>query len=75
MTNLKKRNENLEWFLVLISPISFGVLIVIALYILSCICFSISLDECQFLFIPIYAIYTFIWGKFFKSVSGQSWLD
>jgi hypothetical protein len=75
MKNIKKGKENLEWFLVFISPISFGVLIVIALYILTCRCFSIGLDECGFLIIPIYAIYTLIWAKLYKHVSGTSWLD
>lgn len=68
MRNYIKGKENLEWFLLFISPISFGVLIVIALYILSCKYFSIGLDECGFLIIPIYAIYIFIWAKIFKNI-------
>jgi hypothetical protein len=75
MSNLKKRKENLEWFLVFISPISFGLLIVLTLYILTCKYFSISLDEYGFLIIPIYAIYTLIWAKIFKHISGTSWIQ
>ena len=75
MENLKKDKENLEWFLIAMSPITFGILIVVALYILTCRYFSIGLNECGFLVIPIYFIYTFIWGKCFKGVTGRSWLD
>ena len=67
--------ENISWFLIFISPITFGALIVAAITILIAKKYGLNLDEDGFIAVPVFFGYTFIWSKIYRKVTGTSWLD
>lgn len=69
------KNENLSWFLIAISPITFGILIVVAISILIAKYYGLDLNEDGIIFLPIYFTYIFIWARIYRKVTGSSWLD
>jgi hypothetical protein len=75
MKNNSKVKENLSWFLIAISPISFGSLIVATIIILIAKHYGLDLSEDGIIVVPIYFLYTFIWAKIYRKVTGVSWLD
>ena len=75
MKNNSKVKENLSWFLLGISPISFGSLIVATITILIAKHYGLDLSEDGVIVLPIYFLYTFIWAKIYRKVTGVSWLD
>ena len=75
MKDTSKVKENLSWFLIAISPISFGSLIVATITILIAKNYGLDLSEDGIIVLPIYFLYTFIWAKIYHKVTGVSWLD
>lgn len=71
-SNLK---ENLSWFLIAISPITFGILVVVAISIFIAKHYGLNLDEDGIIVLPIFFLYTFIWAKIYRKVTCKSWLD
>jgi hypothetical protein len=69
------KKENLTWFLVAISPITFGVLIVCLILITTAKYYNIDLKENGFIVVPIYIGYTWVWSYLYRTVAGHSWLD
>ena len=74
---MKNVKEKLEFILILLSPITFGMIAIVALYIMICRMYfgTDDLNDYSFLVIPVALTYIFIWGKLFKLVTGRSWLD
>lgn len=75
MKDTSKVKEKLSWFLLGISPISFGSLIVATITILIAKHYDLDLSEDGIIVLPIYFLYTFIWAKIYRKVTGVSWLD
>lgn len=71
----QSKNEGLTWFLLSISPITFGILIVAAITILIAKHYGLNLNEDGIIVLPIYFTYIFIWSRIYRKVSGSSWLD
>jgi hypothetical protein len=71
----KSKNEGLIWFLILISPITLGILIVAEIAIFIAKHYDLNLNEDGIIILPIYLTYTFIWSKIYRKVNGSSWLD
>lgn len=67
--------ENLSWVLIFISPITFGALIVLAISIIVAKHYGLNLNEDGFIAVPIFLLYTFIWARIYRKVTGVSWLD
>ncbi len=67
--------ENLSWFLIAISPITFGALIVLSISVLFAQRYGLNLNEDGFIAVPIFFGYTFIWARIYRKVTGSSWLD
>lgn len=67
--------ENLTWFLIAISPITFGALIVLAITIFFAQRYGLDLNEDGIIALPIFFGYTFIWARIYRKVTGSSWLD
>lgn len=74
MKNLDKK-EKLSWFLIAISPITFGILIVVAISILIAKHFDVNIEEGAIIVFPVYLMYTYTWARIFRKVEGFSWLD
>lgn len=75
MKHTSNVKENLTWFLIAISPIAFGILIVVAVAIFISKYCSLDLNEDGIIVLPIFFLYTFIWGKIYRKVAGKSWLN
>ena len=71
----KKENEILSWFLITISPITFGVIIVLLIYILIAKYYNLNCNEYGSIFIPMYLCYCFVWSRICHKVIGTSWLE
>ena len=69
------KKENLTWFLVAISPITFGALIVCLITIIIGRYYKIDLKENGGIVVPIYIGYTWLWSYLYRKVTGHSWLD
>ena len=72
---LNNTKENLSWFLIFISPITFGALIVLVISMFIAKHYGLNLNEDGFIAIPIFFGYTFIWSRIYRKVTGTSWLD
>jgi hypothetical protein len=69
----KKKRDNLTWFLILISPLSLGIIIVLIISNILIRYFDVNLFKQGGLVLLItYLIYTLIWSKIFKKISGYS---
>ena len=75
MKDKSKVKENLIWFLIAISPITLGILIVAAIAIFIEKQYGLNLNEDGFIILPIYFLYMFIWAKIYRKVTGVSWLN
>jgi hypothetical protein len=74
MTNSDKK-ETFTWFLIAVSPITFGLLIVAAITILIAKHYGLNLNEDGIIILPIYFTYTFLWARIYRKFTGSSWLN
>jgi hypothetical protein len=74
MTNSDKK-ETFTWFLIAISPITFGLLIVAAMSIIFAKNYDLNFKEDGIIILPIYFTYTFLWARIYRKVTGLSWLN
>ena len=69
------KNENLSWFLIAISPLAFGMLIIAAITLLIVKHYGLDINEDGIIVLPIAFTYIFIWARIYRKVTGSSWLD
>jgi hypothetical protein len=69
------KKETLTWFLIAISPITFGILIVAEISIFITKHYDLNLNEDGVIILPIYFTYAFIWSRIYRKINGSSWLD
>lgn len=74
MTNSDKK-ETFTWFLIAVSPITFGLLIVAAISIIIAKHYDLNFNEDGIIILPIYFTYTFLWARIYRKVTGLSWLN
>jgi hypothetical protein len=75
MKKTSNTKENLTWFLIAMSPTTFGVLVIAMITIFIGKYYGLNLNENGIIVLPIFFIYTFIWAKIYRKVTGRSWLD
>jgi hypothetical protein len=62
------KNKNLIWFLIAMSPIAFGMLVITVIAIFIARTYNLNLNEDGIILLPIFFIYTFIWVTIYHKV-------
>jgi hypothetical protein len=74
MKNSDKK-ETFTWFLIAISPITFGLLIVATISIIIAKHYDLNFNDGGIIILPIYFTYTFLWARIYRKVTGLYWLN
>jgi hypothetical protein len=72
---MKIETDELEWILILFSPITLGAVFPIAAHIAICSHYGFDFDEYGIMVLPLFLSYIWIWSKAFRSVTGHGFMD